>query len=361
MINNAEDLFNLPLYLTYDDVLLLPNHSKTTPSKAELKTQFTGQIDLDIPIIASPMDTVCEEKMAEGMAKLGGLGIIHRNLSIEEQVAQLKRVKSQGLLVATAVGEGSDLEERSKALVEAGTEILCVDSGHGNSEHVVKITAELKQKYPQVELVSGNVATYEGAKRLFKAGADVIRVGMGPGSICTTRVVSAMGVPQLTAVVECARAAREMNRHVIADGGIRSSGDIVKALAAGASTVMLGSMLAKTDKAPGDVVEINGKNYKKYRGMGSISAMKKGSAARYGQEVTDEADNELVPEGIEALVEYKGTLSNEIHQLLGGLRSGMSYFGAETISDLVKKARFIRISQASLVESHPHSVVEVQS
>ncbi len=360
MINNAEDLFNLPLYLTYDDVLLLPNHSEVTPSKAKVKTKLTEQIDLDMPIIASPMDTVCEEEMATGMAKLGGLGIIHRNLSIEEQVGQLKQVKSQGLLVAAAVGEGSDLEARSKALVEAGAEILCVDSGHGNSEHVVRITAELKQNYPQVELISGNVATYEGAKRLFKAGADVIRVGMGPGSICTTRVVSAMGVPQLTAVVECVRAAREMKRHVIADGGIRSSGDIVKALAAGASTVMLGSMLAKTDKAPGKVIELNGKKYKNYRGMGSISAMKKGSAARYGQEVSDEADKKLVPEGIEALVEYKGTLSDEIHQLLGGLRSGMSYFGAETISELVKKARFIRISRASLVESQPHNVVEVQ-
>jgi IMP dehydrogenase len=360
MIKSAEDLSNLPLYLTYDDVLLLPNHSEVTPSKAMVKTKLTEKVDLDMPIIASPMDTVCEGEMAAGMARLGGLGIIHRNLTIEEQVSQLKQVMAQDLLVAAAVGEGSDLEERSQALVEAGAEILCIDSGHGNSQHVVKITSELKQKYPQVELVSGNVATYEGAKRLFEAGADVIRTGMGPGSICTTRVVSAMGVPQLTAVVECVRAAREMNRHVIADGGIRTSGDIVKALAAGASTVMLGSMLAKTDKAPGEVIEIEGKKYKNYRGMGSISAMKKGSAARYGQEARAGDDKKLVPEGIEALVEYKGTLSDEIHQLVGGLKSGMSYFGAETLSELVEKARFIRISRASLVESKPHSVVEIK-
>jgi IMP dehydrogenase len=359
MIDNAQDLSNLPLYLTYDDVLLLPNYSEVSPSKTKLKCQLTNKIEMDMPIIASPMDTVCEAEMAEGMAKLGGLGIIHRNLTIEDQVDQLKAVMDKDLQVAAAVGEGSDLEERTDALAKAGAKILCVDSGHGNSAHVIEITKQIKDKYPDIELISGNVATYEGAKRLFKAGADVIRTGMGPGSICTTRVVSAMGVPQLTAVVETVRAAKEMDKHVIADGGIKTSGDMVKALAAGASSVMLGSLLAKTDKAPGEVLKLNGKLFKTYRGMGSRPAMKKGSATRYGQDPDTTDDKKLVPEGIEALVEFKGALEYQIYQLLGGLKSGMSYLGARTLQELHKKARFIRISQASLLESKPHSVIDL--
>ncbi len=359
MIKNKQDLINLPVYLTYDDVLLLPNYSNVTPSKINTKTKLTNNIELDIPIVASPMDTVCEYEMAEAMAKNGGIGIIHRNLSIQDQADQVnKLVKNNIKNPAAAVGEGKDLEERVDALVKAGVKIICIDSSHGNNENVIQITKQIKTKYPNIELISGNVATYEGAKRLFEAGADAIRTGMGPGSICTTRIVSGMGVPQLTAVVETVRAAKEYNKHVIADGGIRTSGDIVKALAAGASTVMLGSLLAKTDKSPGEVIEIEGKKYKKYRGMGSKSAMKHGSATRYNQ---NPKDKKFVTEGIESLVPYSGSLDDVLFQLVGGLKSGMSYVGAQNIQELYQKARFIRITNAGLKESHPHDVIEVKS
>src|SRR3989344_1194293 len=241
--------------------------------------------------------------MAIALGELGGLGIIPRNLSIADQVQQVERVLKAKITVAAAVGVGSDFNERTEALVKTGIKILCIDSAHGHTKHVIEATKLIKIKYPKIELLSGNVATYEGAKALFAAGADAVKVGMGPGSICTTRVMSGMGVPQITAVVEGVRAAREAGKTVIADGGVRMSGDITKALAAGATTVMLGSLLAGTDEAPGEVTEIEGKSYKSYRGMGSIGAMSKGSATRYGQQVKPEKD--MVAEGVEGLVNYR--------------------------------------------------------
>lgn len=360
MLNNIQDLTQIPTYLTYDDVLLIPNYSEVTPSKTEVSAPLTAKIKLQLPIVASPMDTVCEERMARQIAQLGGIGIIHRNLSIEEQVLQVKAVQADKLQVGAAVGVGADFEERVKALAEqAKVKEICIDSAHGHTKHVIDAVKYIKKKYSHIEVIAGNVATYQGAKDLFVAGASAVKVGMGPGSICTTRVMSGMGVPQLTAVVEGVRAAREMGGYIIADGGIKNSGDIVKALAAGAHTVMLGSLLAGTDEAPGDMIEVQGKLYKSYRGMGSVAAMKKGSAARYGQQWEPGKTKQLVPEGVEGLVVHRGSLADHIHQLVGGLRAGMGYLGAHNLSELQAKAQFIRITDAGGSESRPHSVVMV--
>ncbi len=356
-MTELSDLLSMDEYLTYDDVLLLPNYSEVRPSKTDLSTQLSSTIRLLTPIISSPMDTVTEYQMAKTLAQLGGLGIIHRNLSIEQQAAQVKKVIEEDLVVGAAIGVGDDFDERVKQLVSAGVRILCIDSSHGHTKHVVEATSDIKKRFPKVQLISGNVATYEGAKALFTAGADVVRVGMGPGSICTTRVMSGMGVPQLTAVLEGVRAAREFKRHIIADGGIKTSGDIVKALAAGASTVMLGSLLAGTDEAPGDVIQVGGKMYKSYRGMGSVAAMKEGSAARYGQTWKKGQTKNLVPEGVEGLVPHRGGLEDHLHQMLGGLRSGLAYLGAHNVEELAEKAKFIRISRAGVHESSPHSIL----
>ncbi len=350
------DLTNLPEYLTYDDVLLLPNYSEVTPSQADTASQLTNKIRLKIPIVASPMDTVCEARMAIALGKLGGYGIIHRNLPIAEQVAQFKQVKDSKVNCGVAVGVGSDFEERVTALVKAGAKEICIDRAHGHTKQVIAAIKQVKEKHPQVVVIAGNVATYDGARALFEAGADVVKVGMGPGSICTTRIMSGMGVPQLSAVVEGVRAAKEFGRQIIADGGIKNSGDMVKALAAGATTVMLGSLLAGTDEAPGEVVQISGKLYKSYRGMGSIAAMKHGSANRYGQTWKGKAKR-LVPEGIEGLVPHRGPLEDHIYQLMGGIRAGMGYLGAANLNELAMKAQFIKISRAGVLESQPHSIV----
>lgn len=353
----AQKLASIPEYLTYDDVLLLPNYSEVMPSEADVASQLTNEIMVRLPVIASPMDTVCESRMAITIGKLGGYGIIHRNFSITDQVAELQKVLAQGITCGVAVGVGDDFEPRVRALVEAGAKEICLDSAHGHSKNIIDATRFMKETYPDIQVISGNVATYEGAKALFEAGADAIKVGMGPGSICTTRVVSGMGVPQLSAVVETVRAARECGKHVIADGGIKTGGDIIKALAAGASTVMLGSMLAGTDEAPGDVIQVNGKLFKSYRGMGSVAAMKKGSAARYGQEWEQGKTKKLVPEGVEGLVPHRGGLENHLYQLIGGVKSGMGYLGVRNLEELREKARFIRVSRAALTESHTHSIV----
>lgn len=350
-------LSNIPEYLTYDDVLLLPNYSEVTPSKTDLTTKLTNKISLGIPIVASPMDTVCESTMAIALGNLGGYGIIHRNLPIEGQANQLKEAQKAGVKAGAAVGVGADFADRVAALVKTGATEICVDSAHGHTRHVIEATKLIKKKYPNVQVISGNVATYDGAKALFLAGADAVKVGMGPGSICTTRVISGMGVPQLTAVAEAVRAAKEFKRHIIADGGVRASGDIVKALAIGASAVMLGSLLAGCDEAPGEVVQLNDKLYKTYRGMGSIAAMKHGSATRYGQKWEKGKTKQLIAEGVEGLVAHRGPLEEHIHQLIGGIRAGMGYLGAATIGELQKKARFIKITNASLIESHPHSLI----
>ncbi len=477
----------MPEALTFDDVLLLPGYSDVLPSQVSLATRLTRKIELHIPLLSAAMDTVTEAKTAITLAQEGGLGVIHKNLSIKDQAFEVEKVKksewgmildpitidpkakiaealnlmrtfkisgvpvttkesgglklvgiltnrdlrfeedlsqavearmtkiplvtvpegttleqakkilkenrieklpvvdSRGylkglitikdikkqqaypdankdkfgrLIVGAAVGVGAEGLERADALAEAGCDVLFVDSAHGHSRGVLDAVAAYKKRYgAKIEVVGGNVATFDAAKALIEAGADAIKVGIGPGSICTTRVVAGIGVPQLFAVTEVVRAAQPAGVPVIADGGIKFSGDITKALAAGASCVMIGSLFAGTDEAPGELILFQGRSYKSYRGMGSMGAMSQGKGAkdRYFQADIEEV-GKLVPEGIEGRVPYRGSLSFNIHQLLGGLRAGMGYCGAPSIDSLQKTSKFIRITNSGLVESHPHDV-----
>lgn len=343
--------------LTFDDVLLLPNYTGIKREDIDISSYLTEKIKLAIPLISSPMDTVTDAKMAVVLGKLGGLGVIHRNSSTIEQAAQVEQVKKEGLLAAAAVGTGNDFEARVEALIKAGIDVLVIDSAHGFSKWVIEATKYIAQKYKHIALVSGSVATAAGAKALIEAGAKAIRVGMGPGSICTTRIVSGMGVPQITAIMETVAISRKYAIPVISDGGLRHSGDIVKALSAGASTVMSGSLFAGTAQSPGKAVTINGKKYKSYRGMGSIAAMKDGSAARYGQEYRIGQEKKLIAEGVEGLIPYKGTVEEVIIQLTGGLRTGMYYAGVKNIEELQEETRLMRVTQASLIEGYPHDIM----
>jgi IMP dehydrogenase len=464
--------------LSFDDVLLLPNHSEVLPDQVDVSTTLVGNIRLRIPIVSSPMDTVTEARMAIALAREGGVGVIHRNMPIEKQALEVDRVKrsehgviwdpiylspnhtvrdalelmeryhisgvpitdeagylvgiltnrdirfetnfdrpihevmtsenlitapvgtsleeaekilqrhkieklpivdEQGklrglitikdllkirqhpnatkdergrLVVGAAVGPMRQPVERARALADAGVDFIVIDSAHGHSQGVLNAVRLIKRTLPDLLVVAGNVATREGVRALAEAGADAIRVGLGAGSICTTRVVAGVGVPQLYAVMECAAEAQRWNLPVIADGGIRYSGDIVKALAAGASAVMLGNLLAGCEESPGEIEIFRNRAYKVYRGMGSVAAMRQGSSDRYYQ--TD--PRKIVPEGVEGRVPYRGPLSETVHQLVGGLRSGMGYVGARNLQELREKARFIRITNSGLRESHPHSV-----
>ena len=358
--------------LTFDDVLLIPAESHVLPNEVDLSTQLADNLKLHIPLISAGMDTVTEGPMAIAMALQGGLGVVHKNMSIQAQAGEVANVKSvvvpagatkaavddnNRLLVAAAVGVTSDTFERAEALLKAGADAIVIDTAHGHSAGVLRKIAEIREHFPDATLIAGNVATGEATRALFDAGVDVVKVGIGPGSICTTRVVAGVGVPQITAIYDAASVAREYNKPIIADGGIKYSGDVVKALAAGGNAVMLGSMLSGTTEAPGEVFEDNGKKYKAYRGMGSVGAMAQahGSSDRYFQGGVNEA-NKLVPEGIEARVEYKGDVSDIIFQIDGGLRSGMGYVGAADIPTLIEKAQFVQITNAGLIESHPHDV-----
>lgn len=358
--------------LTFDDVLLEPGYTDFKRQDVDCTTTLHPTLVLHLPVISSPMDTVTEEIMARSMALAGGLGIIHRNLPVTTQAAMVKAVKTskvgesiQGsfdakgrLLVGAAVGVGSDLEERVKALAQVEADLIVIDSGHGNTSFMVEAIKHIKLTYPQIVVMAGNIASYDGAKRLIEAGADILRVGMGPGSICTTRIITGMGVPQLTAVQEAVRAVNDSGKSVtvIADGGIRQIGDMAKAMAMGAHAVMLGSLLAGYDESPGDLLTLDGKQYKAYRGMGSIAAMKKGSAERYGQ-TKDTKEKKLIAEGVEGLVKYKGNVVDYCTQVAGSIKSSFYYIGAKSLPDYHQKARFIKITQASLTESHPHSIV----
>ncbi len=472
---------NLKTAFTFDDVLLVPAYSEILPHEVNVEITLTKGIDLKIPLLSAAMDTVTEAKTAMTMAREGGLGVIHKNMSIESQVKEVKKVKksesgiisspitispeatvmdalelmhknaisgipvtdknnklvgiitnrdlrfetdfsklvgslmtkdlvtvtenctmeeakkllhkhriekllivdSEGelsglittkdienkekypnaakdlkgrLIVGTAISPAADGIERAEALIKAGSDILVLDSAHGHSKNVVDRVRELKRRYPEQPIIAGNIVTVEAAVALMNAGADVLKVGIGPGSICTTRIVAGIGFPQLTAVNQVAEAAAKRGVTVIADGGIRFSGDIVKALAGGATAVMMGSMFAGTDEAPGDIVLYQGRSFKTYRGMGSIGAMTKGSKDRYFQENIDD-QSKFVPEGIEGRVPYKGPLSNTIYQLIGGLKSGMGYLGASNIENLRKNANFVQITNAGFNESHVHDVM----
>ncbi|MFH1536711.1 MAG: IMP dehydrogenase [Patescibacteria group bacterium] len=346
--------------LAFDDVLLIPQKSNILPKDVNLSTRISDKIKLDIPLMSSPMDTVTESDMAIAMAKEGGMGIIHKNMSIDKQVEAVKKVKQKGMLAGAAVSVGAEAYNRAKELVDARVDVLVVDSAHGHSKGVIDMVGKLQKEFPKITIVGGNIATREAARDLIKAGADAIKVGIGPGSICTTRVVAGIGVPQLTAIMNCAAETKKAGIPLIADGGIKYSGDIVKALAAGADIVMMGGTLAGTDEAPGNIVELNGKKYKEYRGMGSLEAMQKGSKDRYLQESVKET-KKLVPEGIVGRIAYKGSVDSVIYQLIGGLRAGLGYCGSKNIFELHKKAEFIQISPAGLAESHPHSLVDIES
>ncbi len=463
--------------LTFDDVLLLPAYSNILPDAVDVTTNLTPEIRLNIPLLSAAMDTVTESRMAISMARRGGVGVVHKNCSLREQVLEVDKVKKsesgmigdpitvhpddalgkvldimsdyrisglpvvkgdhlvgiitnrdirfvkdretlvselmtsrnlitvaegidsedakrklhqhriekllvvdednnlKGLItikdiekvkkypnackdelgrlrVGAAVGVGKDCEQRSESLLRAGADFLVIDSAHGHSQNILDTVQMIRSQFPKAQIVAGNVATYGGAKALFESGADTVKVGIGPGSICTTRVVAGVGVPQITAVLESVRAAREMEGCIIADGGIKYSGDVVKALAAGADSTMMGSIFAGTEESPGETILYQGRTYKTYRGMGSIDAMKKGSSDRYFQEKS----KKLVPEGIVGKVPYRGPVGESIHQLIGGLRSGMGYTGCANISELQNNSQFIQISPAGLKESHVHDV-----
>ncbi|NOZ13927.1 MAG: IMP dehydrogenase [Acidobacteria bacterium] len=470
--------------LTFDDVLVIPAYSEVHPNDVSVQTRLSPRIVLNIPLLSAAMDTITESRLAIALAQQGGLGIIHKNMSVTEQAEEVDKVKRsesgmivdpitiapdafvyqaedlmhkyrisgvpvtasgksggklvgiltnrdlrfetrsdikvrdimtkenlvtvpvgttledakrilhkhkiekllvvdeefhlRGLItvkdiekkiqyplackdelgrlrVGAAIGVSGDMEERADELIRKNVDILVMDSSHGHSAGVLEATRILKKKYPEVELIVGNIATAEGTLALIKAGADVVKVGIGPGSICTTRVVTGCGMAQVTAISQCAAAAKMTGTPVIADGGIKFSGDVTKALVAGADSVMIGSLFAGTDEAPGETVIYQGRTYKTYRGMGSIGAMKKGSADRYFQDPS--ARSKLVPEGIEGQVQYRGSLSGVVHQLIGGLRAGMGLAGCKTVQELKTKAKFIRITSAGLTESHPHDVV----
>ncbi len=365
----------LPQALTFDDVLLVPGYSETHPNSIDLSTRLTKGIKLNIPLISAAMDTVTESRLATAIARMGGVGVIHKNLSIEDQCLEIKKVKTQEtsstskevehhssnfdqrgrLLVGAALGVSPELMERAGALVSLEVDFFCLDSSHGHSLGVIQSIKDLKKKFPSVPLLAGNVATYEGAKALIEAGADCIKIGIGPGSICTTRIVTGAGMPQLTAIAEASRACREKQIPCIADGGIKCSGDISKAIAAGADSVMIGGLFAGTEESPGDTITFEGRTYKSYRGMGSLAAMKAGSKDRYFQENADL--NKLVPEGIEGQVPFKGKLEDVVIQLVGGLRAGMGLSGSSNVQDFIMRSRFVQITNAGLKESHAHDVI----
>lgn len=360
---------------TFDDLLLVPSYSKVVPASVELSTRLTKKILLNVPIISAAMDTVTEFEMAKMMALLGGLGFIHKNLPIEVQAKMVEDVKNtvfsleqypdacvddQGKLrVGAAVGVSDTTLDRVAALVQAGVDILAVDSAHGHSAGVISTVRTLRQLYPDLDLAGGNIVTAQAAIDLIYAGATCVKVGVGPGSICTTRVVAGVGVPQLTAVNDVYQVARQYDVGIIADGGIKLSGDIAKALAAGADCVMLGGLLAGCHETPGDVYEVNGKQVKSYVGMGSLSAMQRGSSDRYFQGGQKEL-KKLVPEGIEATVPFKGSIKDVLYQMLGGVRSGMGYCGCHNIREMKEHASFVKITNSGLRESHPHDVDNVK-
>ena len=331
--------------ITFDDVLLVPSYSEVLPKDVSLKTRFSKHIALDLPFASAAMDTVTEADMAIAMAKAGGIGVIHKNMPADRQASEIRKVKAAGYKVAAASGITKDALERVSKLVEAGADAIVLDSAHGHSKGVIDALKAVKMAWPGVDVVVGNIATAQAAKDLIAAGADALKVGIGPGSICTTRIVAGVGMPQLTAIGDVAAVAGDVP--VIADGGLRYSGDIVKALAAGASCVMCGSMFAGTDEAPGEVLD----GMKCYRGMGSVDAMQQGSADRYFQN----GGGKLVPEGVVAKVPYKGSVADVLFQLAGGLRSGMGYTGSADIPALWN-AKFVKISPATVRENHPHDV-----
>ncbi len=341
--------------LTFDDVLLLPQFSSVLPSDTDISVELGKNIKLKAPFLSSAMDTVTEASMAIAMANSGCIGIIHRNLNVKNQCLETFKVKKKKLIVGAAVGTTNEDIYRAKSLIDNGVDLIVIDTAHGHSEKVLKTLSKIKKINTKIPICVGNIATADAAKKLYNLGADIIKVGIGPGSICTTRMVAGVGVPQITALMEVYKALRGKKIKIISDGGIKFSGDIAKAIAAGADAIMMGSIFAGTEESPGKKFKINNKFYKKYRGMGSIGAMSAGSSNRYFQKNFKDK-SKFVPEGVEGRVEYKGKVSKIIYQLKGGLRSSMGYIGAKKLQNVKKNAKFVKITKAGFYESMVHSV-----
>ena len=347
--------------LTFDDVTLVPKYSKILPSEVDTSIKLTNNLKLKIPLISSAMDTVTESKMAIAVAEAGGIGVIHRNLEIKKQIEEIRKVKKQKLLVGAAVGAGPKELKRAKEILDEGVNLIVVDTAHGHTKKVSEIIKYIKRiKDKKIAFCAGNIATPDAAKFLLKLGVDIIKVGIGPGSICTTRLVAGIGVPQLSAILSVRKGIKNKNIKIIADGGVKYSGDLAKAFAAGADAVMIGSLFAGTDEAPGKIIKINGKLFKSFRGMGSVGAMNKGSADRYFQKKQKDR-SKYVPEGVEGFSKYKGEVKNIIYKLIGGLRSSMGYLGSKQIKYLRNKPQFVKITKAGFYESMVHNVDIVKS
>ena len=345
--------------LTFDDVLLEPKYSEILPSDVITETSLSKNLKLKIPILSSAMDTVTESKMAISIAQSGGIGIIHRNLSIKNQIKEIRKVKSKNLLVGAAIGAGPLEYDRAKNILKENLDLIVIDTAHGHTKKVSEIVKKVRSIKPKkTALCAGNIATLEAAKFLIRLGVDIIKVGIGPGSICTTRIVAGIGVPQLSAILSVKKGIGKKNIKIIADGGIKFSGDITKALAAGADAVMIGSLFAGTSESPGKIFKKNGKYFKSFRGMGSIGAMNKGSADRYFQKKQKNI-SKYVAEGVEGFVKYKGPVDKIIYQLIGGLRSSMGYLGSKKIVNLRNKPHFVKITKAGFYESMVHNIDEV--
>jgi len=345
--------------LTFDDVTMAPKYSEVLPSDVNTETKLSNNLTLKIPLLSSAMDTVTESKMAIAIARAGGIGVIHRNLDIKTQIEEIKKVKRKKLLIGAAVGAGPHEIKRAEALLKEKIDLIVVDTAHGHSKKVAEIIKQIKKKKTnQTTLCAGNIATQEAAKFLIKLGVDIIKVGIGPGSICTTRLVAGIGVPQLSAIMEVKKGVINNKTKIISDGGIKYSGDIAKALAAGADAVMIGSLFAGTKEAPGKLIKKRGKLYKSFRGMGSVGAMNKGSADRYFQ-IKQKNISKYVPEGVEGFVKFKGDVKDIIYRLIGGLKSSMGYLGTKKIVNLKNKPNFVKITKAGFYESMVHNVDEV--
>jgi IMP dehydrogenase len=347
--------------LTFDDVTLAPKYSEILPSEADTNIKLSNYLFLKIPIISSAMDTVTESKMAIAIAKKGGIGVIHRNLNPQKQIIEIKKVKKKNLLVGAAVGAGINELKRAKLILKQNIDLIVVDTAHGHTKKVAEMIMFIKKiKNKKTALCAGNIATPEAAKFLIKLGVDIVKVGIGPGSICTTRLVAGIGVPQLSAILSVRNGVKNKKIKIISDGGIKYSGDLAKAFAAGADAVMIGSLFAGTNEAPGKLIKKNGKLFKSFRGMGSVGAMNKGSADRYFQKKQKDL-SKYVPEGVEGFVKYKGDVGNILYKLIGGLKSSMGYLGSKKIYNLRIKPIFIKITKAGFYESMVHNVDQIKN
>lgn len=341
--------------LTFDDVTLIPQYSSVLPTETITNCKLSKNLNLQIPLLSSAMDTVTESKMAIAISKSGGIGVIHRNLSIEKQVVEVQKVKRSNCLVGAAIGVSSRDLERAEELSRIKTDLIVIDTAHGHTKKVLTMIKKIKKKLKNSILCAGNIATGKAAKFLADNGVDIVKVGIGPGSICTTRLVAGIGVPQLSAVIDVKKALKKYNTKIISDGGIKFSGDLAKAIAAGADAIMIGSLFSATMESPGKIIRYKGKLYKNFRGMGSVGAMNAGSADRYYQKKNKNI-KKYVPEGVEGMVKFKGSVKEIIYNLVGGLKSSMGYMGAKTIKDLQKKGQFLKISKAGFYESMVHNV-----